>query len=386
MRFGSGFSGSAGQKLKLVSLALAALAFFACSGKQQEQAASPEMGAAQGGMTVEELKAMPKVDAHAHVMGLTEAEEGPFIAKLKEHNFAWLDICTIGTKWDSLQLQIRDAERLRERYPENIEWATSFNLQNWGRPDWQEAAIKTIQEGFDKQAVSVKVWKEIGMVLKDPDGKFVMIDDPRFDPIFDYIQSQGKTLVAHIGEPRNCWLPLDSMTVNNDRKYFADHPEYHSYLHPEIPDFWKQIAARDHVLDKHPNLRVVGCHLGSLEYDVDWMAEHFDKYPNFAVDMAARICHFQVQEREKVRNFMIKYQDRLLYGTDLAVGAGFVSTGPDSTLSTIETTYNKDYKYFATDEEIEVWEVTGKFRGLALPADVLKKIFHDNFRKWYPAS
>jgi predicted TIM-barrel fold metal-dependent hydrolase len=222
------------------------------------------------------------------------------------------------------------------------------------------------------------------MVLRDPDSSYVMIDDPRFDPVFDVIEAQNKTLIAHIGEPRNCWLPLDSMTVNNDRKYFAENPRYHSYLHPEIPNYWEHIAARDSVLAHHPNLRMVGCHLGSLEYDVDELAKRFDRYPNFAVDLAARICHLQVQDREKVRNFLIKYQDRVLYGTDLGAGRPYMQSSIDSTITRIETTYDKDMKYFATRDEMEVWEVDGRFRGLELPAGVLRKIFHDNAVNWFP--
>ncbi len=350
--------------------------------KQQNTGPAPET-AGDSLITVAELKAMPKIDAHVHLRGLEESEEESLLAKLKEHNMRWKTISTRGMNKDFLLDQIRIAEKMYAKYPGWIEWDTSFSLENWGEPDWESQAIELIQDGFDKGAVGVKVWKEIGMVLKDPDGSFVMIDDPRFDPIFDYIESQGKTLVAHIGEPRNCWLPLEEMTVNNDRKYFAENPQYHSYLHPEIPHYWKHIQARDNVMEKHPNMRLVGCHLGSLEFDVDEMARRFDKYPNFYVDMAARVCHLQVQDRQKVRNFIIKYQDRLLYGTDLGAGRVYTKTDIEQTLDRIETTYMKDYRYFATDEEMEVWEVDGTFRGLALPKNVLEKIFYSNFYKWY---
>ena len=47
------------------------------------------------------------------------------------------------------------------------------------------------------------------------------------------------------------------------------------------------------------------------------MARRFDRYPNFAVDTAARVPYFMMQPRDKVRAFLIKYQDRILYGTDL---------------------------------------------------------------------
>ncbi len=366
----------------VIRLALLTTVLFGCSGSRPE---GGEAGPAkETGMSVAELLQMPKIDAHTHLRDLLESEQAALLAKLQEHNIQWLDICTRGMKRDYLMDQINLAVNLSSKYPEQIRWATSFSLENWGEPDWESSAIKLIEEGFAGGAVAVKVWKEIGMVLRDPDSSYVMIDDPRFDPIFNYIESRGKTLVAHIGEPRNCWLPLEEMTVNNDRRYFAENPQYHSYLHPEIPHYWKHVEARDRVLEKHPGLRLVGCHLGSLEFDVDELAERFDKYPNFAVDLAARVCHLQVQDREKVRKFCITYQDRLLYGTDLGAGRTYTKTGIDTTVVQIDETYRKDYRYFATDEEMEVWEVDGKFRGLALPAEVLKKIFHDNAVKWYP--
>ena len=169
------------------------------------------------------------------------------------------------------------------------------------------------------------------MVLKDPDGRYVMADDPRLDPVFSALAKQGRTLVAHLGEPRNCWLPVDQMTVDGDRRYFAAHPEYHGLLHPEIPNYEAQVAARDRMLERHPALRVVGCHLGSLEYDVDELAKRLDKYPNLAVDLSARIVHLQIQPRNKVRAFLVKYQDRLLYGTDAPVRPRFGRgrRGPD---------------------------------------------------------
>ncbi|MBN2287721.1 MAG: amidohydrolase family protein [Candidatus Glassbacteria bacterium] len=369
--------------LYVVFPVLSALALFGCSGPQGGGQGKAEPVQEQY-LSVDELMAMPKIDAHVHLRGLLDSEVGPLLATLQKHNMRWLTISTRGMKREFLMDQIDLAAKLHAEHPEWISWATSFSLENWGAPDWESSAVELIAEGFAGGAVAVKVWKEIGMVLKDPDGSFVMIDDPRFDPVFDYIESRGKTLVAHIGEPRNCWLPLDSMTVNNDRKYFAENPQYHSYLHPEIPHYWKHVEARDRVLARHPGLRLVGCHLGSLEFDVDELARRFDKYPNFAVDLAARVCHFQVQDREKVRRFCLKYQDRILYGTDLGAGRVYMQTSIDSTITRIEETYRNDYLYFATEREMEVWEVDGKFRGLALPADVLKKIFHDNAVRWYP--
>jgi predicted TIM-barrel fold metal-dependent hydrolase len=342
------------------------------------------MSADAARMSVEELQKMPKIDVHAHISDFGDGGEKILISSLERQNFKWLDICVVGTEWDKLQRKIALAERFHKSYPDRIAWATSFDLTNWAKPDWQQSALNTIESGFKHGAVAVKFWKEIGMVVRDSNGSYVMIDDPRFDPLFDLIQKSDKTVIAHIGEPRNCWLPLDSMTVDGDRRYFKEHPQYHGYLHPEIPGYWKQIEARDHVLAKHPGLRVVGCHLGSLEFDVDELAKRLDRYPNFAVDMAARIVHFQVQDQKKVRSFILKYQDRLVYGTDNDIRDGRKKLR--SELRECEEVYLNNYRYFATDQEVAVPEIRANFsvHGLALPAPVLKKIYYENAIKWFP--
>ena len=344
----------------------------------------PALSDDQARMSVEALEKMPKIDVHAHISDFGDTGEESVIAMLAKHNFKWLDICVVGTEWEKLQRKVTLAKRFHKSYPQRIAWATSFNLTNWGKPDWEKSALGMIDDGFKNGAVAVKFWKEIGMVVKDPNGRYVMVDDPRFDPLFDLIQRSGKTVIAHIGEPYNCWLPLDSMTVDGDRHYFKEHPQYHGYLHPEVPGYWKQIEARDHVLAKHPKLHVVGCHLGSLEFDVDELAKRLDGYPNFAVDMAARIVHFQVQDQNKVRKFILKYQDRLLYGTDNDIRES--RNNLQKELQDCEEVYRKDYRYFATDQEISLPEIKANFKvhGLALPASVLKKIYYENAVKWFP--
>ena len=110
------------------------------------------------------------------------------------------------------------------------------------------------------------------------------------------------------------------MTTENDRSYFRDHPEYHMYLHPEQPSYASLIAARDRFVARHPKLSFVGAHLASLEWSVDELATFLDSHPNATADLAARMTQVQYQsqsDRGKVRRFFVKYQDRLLYGSDL---------------------------------------------------------------------
>lgn len=349
-------------------------------------------GAAPAGeeasLTVDQVMRMPKVDAHAHLGLLEPADRDAFVRFLEKIDLRWLTIATGGMDAGPLDQQIAASKAHHRAAPERIGWATSFHLSGWGGAGWTDAARKTIDDGFANGAVAVKIWKDVGMELKDADGRYVMADDARLDPVYERIAAARRPLVAHLGEPRNCWLPLEQMTVAGDRNYFSQHPQYHGFLHPEVPGYEKQVAARDAVLARHPTLRVVGCHLGSLEYDVDELAKRLDRYPNLAVDLAARIVHFQVQPREKVRAFVLRYQDRILYGTDVQFGRRDPGAPLDVTreLAEMEADYRTDAEYLATGAEIDLPRVRPGHtaRGLALPASVLRKIYFENAKAWYP--
>jgi len=129
------------------------------------------------------------------------------------------------------------------------------------------------------------------------------IDHPQLDPVFQHLADNNIPLVGHLGEPKNCWLPLDEMTTKNDSNYFANNPQYHMYKHPEYPSYEEQMAARDRMLDKHPDLTFIGCHLASLEWSVDEMAAFPDRFPNAAMDMAVRMgqLFYQTRENREVR-------------------------------------------------------------------------------------
>jgi predicted TIM-barrel fold metal-dependent hydrolase len=86
-----------------------------------------------------------------------------------------------------------------------------------------------------------------------------------------------------------------------------------------------------------------------------------------------------IQPRDKVRAFLIKYQDRILYATDLVV---MPKDDTAKALAEWNSTYARDWKFFATNQTVEY---NGhSYKGLALPGPVLRKIFHDNAVRWLP--
>ena len=328
--------------------------------------------------SAEDFTKVEKYDTHVHI----NADDSTFIEQAKKDNLRLLTVnVNSGTSIDG---QRSIAVRLIKAFPDRVAFATTFNLTNWETEKWQPQAIAYLKESFDKGAIAVKIWKNIGMELKDSNGKWVMIDDVRFDSLLNFIEKNNITLLGHLGEPRNAWLASDSMTVAGDKEYFSEHPQYHMFLHPENPTYEDQINARDNMLKKHPNLRFVGAHLGSLEWNVDELAKRLERFPNMAVDMAARISHLQfqsVKNWQKVYDFIVKYQDRLIYATDHGVDpkTNFVELNEN-----VHDVRMSDWKFFVTNEEMAVPDFTETFKGLKLPKEVIDKIYRKNAEKWFP--
>jgi predicted TIM-barrel fold metal-dependent hydrolase len=275
---------------------------------------------------------------------------------------------------------------LYRAYPDRVAFAATFDAENSKDPAWLARTEKHLNAALDQGAVGVKVWKDIGMQQRDADGRAVMIDDPRFAPVFKLLEDRHVVVLGHQGEPRNAWLPLDKMTIQGDRQYFAEHPQYHMFSHPEWPSYEEQLAARDRMLDQHPNLQFVAVHLASLEWDVDRIADFLRRYPHASVDLAARLVHLELQssiDRQKVRQFFITFQDRILYGSDLARGRD--QTDAEFT-EEIRTGWLADWRYLTGDATLHSTDFAAPFQGLALPREVIDKVYHGNAHRLFPTA
>jgi predicted TIM-barrel fold metal-dependent hydrolase len=331
--------------------------------------------------TSKDYQTVLKIDAHVHI----NSDRGCFEGQAIKDNFRLITLNTDHSDSASVSQQLDYALLSIKKYPGKVYYAATFHFDTtgWETDDWSKKAISQLEKNIEGGAVSVKIWKNIGMTERDKNGRFIMINDPLLKPVIDFIISRNLPVTGHLGEPLNCWLPLDEMTITGDSSYFAENPQYHMFLHPEYPSYEDQIKAVEVMLEKHPDLKYIGCHLGSLEWSVDELAKRLDAFPNMAVDMAARVCHLQYQsakDRKKVRDFCIRYQDRLLYGTDLGDNGGSNCEELEKQMS---ETWLDDWKYFTSNDEMTSELFQGKFEGLRLPRKVINKIYRENAIKWY---
>ena len=320
--------------------------------------------------------AIHPIDVHVHIF-----KTDPSFQKMIERlNLKLLNILVMddtNPNRRQLQPQINDAWALVRSSGGHIALCTTFDPYKLESASFSSDAIKQIDRDFAQGAVAVKVWKNIGMEIKDGQGQYVMADDPKFEPIYKDIARHGKTLMTHQAEPDVAWGPPDP--ADPSWSYYQENPQWYVANRPGFPSKQKILDARDHVLANNPQLRMVGVHLGSMERSLDNIASHLDKYPNFAIDTAARMEYLMLMPPEKVRAFLIKYQERVLYGTDLDLN-------PDANvadaLTEWQSTYARDWKFLATNETLTV---EGKqVHGLSLPQPVLQKIFRTNAIRWIP--
>jgi predicted TIM-barrel fold metal-dependent hydrolase len=307
------------------------------------------------------------IDAHLHYLA-NDPETLPVPDQL---DLKFLNVCVAVGDWPKDQASLY--RKLAAERPARYAWCTSFDLPGTNDPAYADRCIARLDEDFADGAVGCKIWKNVGMELKDAAGRYILCDDKVFDPIYAHLAKHGWTLLAHIAEPMACWLPLDPASPHYS--YYKGSPEWHMHGRTDVPSHQALMAARDRVLEKYPTLRVVGAHLGSLEYSLDEMAQRFDRYPNFAVDTSARLGDLAGHPRQQLLAFFQRYQDRILFGTDLCV------SGPKS-LPYVHETYKTERAFYETDQLVKI--ASREVKGLALPASILEKLYIRNAQRWYP--
>ncbi|MCL4782628.1 MAG: amidohydrolase family protein [Bryobacterales bacterium] len=317
-----------------------------------------------------------RIDAHVHVVAPPPA----FLEMLDRTKVRILNVTLVDPTvpgFDKQEPQATWAAGIAQASGGRIGWTAALDPAGFESTGFAHRETERLSADFARGAVAVKIHKSVGMHIRSRSGEFLMPDDEALRPVLASIAKNGKTLLAHLGEPRSSWMPLDPADPHFG--YYKANPEWHMVLHPEVPSWEAILAARDRMLAAHPDLKVIGAHLGSMEHDVDEVARRLDQYPNFAVDTAARVPDLMRQPRERVRAFLIRYQDRVIWATD---SLELDWSNPAKAIARWESTYERDWRYFATGETIQ--EGARSMQGLALPDTVLRKIFRENALRWIP--
>jgi predicted TIM-barrel fold metal-dependent hydrolase len=320
---------------------------------------------------------MTTIDGHIHYAG----DHPDCIAMLRSRGMKLLNVCyaPAPTVWKRGRDLYR---RLADEWPELYAWCTTFDPPDFSDPGWSERVISEIADDFSHGACACKVWKNIGMDVRAPSGDWLMIDDPLFDPLFRFLERSGRPVLMHIGEPRECWLPLDPGSILY--WYYSQYPEWHMYGKTGFPSHERLVAARDAVVGRWPRIHFVAAHLASLEYSLAEVARRLDRYPNLMVDTGARMPYLFLEDASTVRDFLTRYSGRVIWGSDL------LTDGSQAALTEEERKRNLADLEEEYDTELPFFRATGAaawkdrpYAGLGLPATVADRLTRENARSVY---
>lgn len=323
---------------------------------------------------LEQFKALRPIDTHTHIY-----QSAPqMLAMLDRLNLHILDIVVTETPdRKALDTERSEAWAFVAASGGHANLCDTFNPFVYREPGFARKVSAELNNSFDRGAVAVKIWKNIGEQVKDPKGNYLLPDSPVFEPIYQDIAAHHKTLIAHVADPDSIWEAPNPNAP--DYSYYKEHPEWYMYGKRDAPSKASILLARDHLLEQNPELRVVGAHLGSMEKNLDQLGQHLDRYPNFAVDLAARMPYFVMQPRDTMIAFITRHQDRIIYATDDELPA---SANAATEVPQLEHGYAVDWRYLATNDTLEYRGQ--KVQGLNLPLPILCKLYHDNAVKWFP--
>jgi predicted TIM-barrel fold metal-dependent hydrolase len=328
-----------------------------------------------GAVRAAEESDFERIDTHIHIH--RSAAAVPAMLKISRWRTLDIVVCpAVGNESFDLEQKLRATLEVQRASGGSLAWASTFDARPFESPEFTERTISRLRQSFADGAVAVKIWKNIGMAIQSRSGAYLLPDDSALLPIYEEIQRADRTLVAHLAEPDGAWMPLDA--TNPEFSYYSKNPKWHMHGKAGAPVKDAILDARDRLLARYPNLRVVGCHLGSNEDDLKRLARRLDAYPNFAVDTAARVRYLARGDRDLVREFLTRYQDRVLYATDFSLG----DSDPAKAAQALKSTHDRDWAFFSGGEKMDYGG--HPTQGLALPETVVRKIFRENAVRWIP--
>ena len=319
-------------------------------------------------MVVKETKVItpkfPVIDFHNHLGDLSRAQE-----YLDEMNQAgvWMNICLDGRSANDGYKRNLDAAKAASN--ERFKIFVTPDFSKIDEPNFGRNEAAKLEEAVKMGVRGLKIFKSLGLTFKDKSGKLIPVDDPRIDPIWAKCGELGIPVLIHVSDPAAFHSgPIDRYNERYDE--LIGNPSW-SFYGDAYPSKEELIEQRNRVIARHPNTIFIGAHVADLAEDLGKVSIWLEQYPNYYVDISARISELGRQPYT-ARKFMIQYQDRILFGSD---------TRPNA------ESYRVYYRFLETDDEYfdptPAHKLQGRWMiyGIYLPDDVLEKVYNKNALK-----
>lgn len=316
----------------------------------------------------------PFIDVHSHQWNVAQETVHRLVGEMDELNMAVMVNLSgrgrggIGSDPDGQEYMFSMIRRFNGVAPGRFIVFTNLSFRDFGSPGWVQKAVADLEKDVQNGANGLKIYKSLGLSVKDVNGKRVEIDHPDLDPVWAKCGELGIPVLIHSADPAQFWEPMDAnnerwleLKINPNRKRENDDPA----------PFDQLIAEQHNVFRKHPGTTFINAHMGWMANNLDKAERHLDEFPNVYFGIGAVIAEFGRQPR-RAKAFFTKYQDRVVFAKDA---------------------YNKEefYTYFRVLEtEDEYFPYYKKYHafwsmyGLGLPDEVLKKLYYKNAIKIIP--
>jgi predicted TIM-barrel fold metal-dependent hydrolase len=312
--------------------------------------------------------AFPVVDVHNHLGGgkriLTPERVAHYLAEMDAAGVR--TVVNLDGGWDDRLKETLAA--LDNAHPGRFLTYALIDFSGIDDAGWSEREAARLRRSFEAGAKGLKFHKTFGLSVRYKDGRFLRVDDPKLDPIWEVCAEYRRPIEIHTADPGAFFTPLDRF---NERWHeLNDHPDW-LFHGKDYPDRAELHAQRIRVIARHPKTTFICAHMANDGEDLAELSRWLDTYPNMYVDIDARISELGRQPYS-ARRFLIKYQDRVMFGTDSAPS---------------RAAYAMYYRFLETDDEYfdpagghhrqGFWMIYGVY----LPREVLEKLYYKNAQK-----
>src|SRR4051794_955714 len=323
----------------------------------------------------------PAVDAHSHLGRWLSAWVGQEGAWLVPDVEPWLERMATFNVHAFVNLDGRWGEELRanlqhfdEPHPDRV---ATFCHVDWslleGAPSVEAALADNLSDSVAAGAAGVKVWKDLGLHVRDGAGDLVLPDDERLAGVWQTAGELGVPVWWHIADPLAFFDPVDEH--NEFLELLLARPDW-SFADTRFPPFERLMEAMEAVVAAHPGTTFVGVHVGCYAEDLVWVGRMLDTYDNFHIDIAARLSQLGRQPRATL-DLVSRHPGRVLFGCDEIPHTG---AGYPTHFRFLETA-DEHFPHSSEDPPL-----TGRWAisGLDLPDDVLRALYADNAARLVP--
>ncbi len=322
----------------------------------------------------------PFIDVHNHQSNMPTQDLKEVVAEMDKLNMAVM-VNLSGRGFKQIQKSdgttasgLNDGEFLKQAVnnanttaPGRFIIFTNIDFAGIGEPGWTERALRELEQDFKNGARGLKIYKSLGLEVKDTSGKRVPVDDRRLDAIWDKCAELKIPVLIHSGDPAPFWLPQDKF---NER--WLELKQFPSrYRYGQEPA-WEQVMNEQfNVFRKHPKTTFISAHMAWMGNDLARLGKILDENPNMYTEIGAIIYEPGRQPRF-AHDWFVKYQDRVMFGKDIWAPAEY------HVYFRVLETADEYFDYYRRRHAF--W----KMYGLALPDEVLKKLYYKNALRIIP--